>query len=70
MSDVKEVKVTEDYLGLDEDIRKCQKIETFEDCTTREYLKTVLRKCNCVPYGLRTFSKQNQVCNAMINVYC
>ena len=30
------MKVTNDYLGLDEDVRKCQNIEPFE--TTMDYL--------------------------------
>ena len=51
------MKVTNDYLGLDEDVRKCQNIEPFENCTTRQYLDSVLEQCKCVPFALRDFSK-------------
>ena len=51
------MKVTNDYLGLDEDVRKCQNIEPFENCTTRQYLDYVQKQCKCVPYALRDFSK-------------
>ena len=55
------MKVTDDYLGLDEDVRKCQNIEPFENCTTRQYLDSVLRQCNCIPYALKDFSKSIMV---------
>ena len=55
ISDVKEMKVTEEYLGLDENIRKCQNRESFEECTTNNYIDTVLKKCKCVPYSLKGF---------------
>ena len=61
MTDVKVVEATENYLGLDEDTRKCQIEETFEKCTTREYLHNVNEKCNCVPYGLSLLSPKSQV---------
>ena len=61
MSDVKEVKVTSEYLGLIEDARKCQNVERFEECTTREYFKAVKEECKCVPYGLKQYSLENQV---------
>ena len=55
ISDVKEIKVTDEYLGLDENIRKCQNTEAFEDCTTRNHIETVRETCNCVPYSLKGF---------------
>ena len=55
------MKVTNDYLGLDEDVRKCQNIEPFENCTTRQYLDSVLRQCHCIPYALKDFSKSTTV---------
>ena len=61
ISDVKEVLVTEDYLGLDEEVRKCQVQEIFEECTTRNYLTAIQEQCNCIPYSLRTFPWLNQV---------
>ena len=60
MSAVKEIRVTEDYLGLEEETRKCQNQESFEECTTREYIEMVTKDCNCVPYGLNTFFAENQ----------
>ena len=60
MSVVKEIKVTEDYLGLEEETRKCQNQESFEECTTRGYLEMIQKDCNCVPYGLNTFFAENQ----------
>ena len=61
ISAVKDIKVTDDYLGLDGNIRKCQSEETFEQCISREYLHAVQLDCNCVPYGLRFSSPKNKV---------
>ena len=61
ISDVKVMEVTEDYLGLDENVRKCQNREPFENCTTRQYLSKVESQCNCVPYALKDFSTSSMV---------
>ena len=53
LTGVKEMKTTAEYLGLGEDIRKCQNREPFEECTTRNYIDSTVRKCNCVPYALK-----------------
>ena len=54
ITDVKEITVSDEFLGLDETIRKCQNIEPFENCTTRQYLDTVKKECKCVPFALNT----------------
>ena len=53
--------VTEEYLGLDEDVRNCQMKEDFENCTTRQYLNAVQKLCNCVPYPLRHLVSTNLI---------
>ena len=61
MTVVKEVEVTEQYLGLPRDKIKCQNIERLEECTTREYLQNVQNQCNCVPFGLNGLVVHEQV---------
>ena len=61
ISAVKEIKVTEEYIQLDKNILKCQNKETFENCTTREYLQMVKNHCNCVPYALKNLLKTKMV---------
>ena len=50
---VKEIQVTESYLTLEEDIRKCNKEETFDDCANHLYIDTFIKKCNCLPLRLQ-----------------
>ena len=57
---VKEIDVTEEFLGLDTETINCQNKELFEDCTTRQYLEKLQQECLCVPYRLRNFT-ENQV---------
>ena len=61
MNVVKEVTVTEDYLGLDEDTRNCQNIETFEECSTKQYFNAVKMECKCLPYGLKHNNNQASI---------
>ena len=38
---VKEVSVTQSFLGLKEEDKKCQNLESLEDCSTRSYLQSI-----------------------------
>ena len=62
VSDVKEMEVTDEYLELDKNIRNCQTDESFESCSTRQYLDTLKSQCNCLPYALRELLKYDLVC--------
>ena len=49
---MKEIKVTDSFLGLDSDARKCQNIETYNECKSK-HLKTIEQECGCLPLPLR-----------------
>ena len=49
---LKEISVTESFMGLDRDTINCQNIETFDDCKTRLYIETLRKDCGCVPISL------------------
>ena len=55
---VKEVKVTEDFLGLRREVTKCQNDETYNDCKTRQYYEKLKSACQCLPFSIR---KSNEV---------
>ena len=48
---VKDIKVTEDFLDLDSDVRKCNR-KGYADCKTRAYLDGILQNCGCLPLSL------------------
>ena len=50
---VKEVKVTDSYLGLDQDVRGCQSHEIYNDCITKHHLHTIQNTCGCIPFNIR-----------------
>ena len=58
LSSVKQISVTEDYLKLSDDTRKCQNIESFEQCVTKHNLATISKACKCIPYWLRNFTNE------------
>ena len=57
MNDLTEVKVTDAYLGLDQNVRECQNEEPLFNCTTRKYHDTILKKCGCLPFNIKQSSK-------------
>ena len=49
---VKEIEVTDAYLGLDRETINCQNKESLQDCQTIFYHETILAKCGCLPFNL------------------
>ena len=42
-------KVTDSYLGLDQDVRGCQQFENIVECQTKYKKKYLLQECGCLP---------------------
>ena len=61
-----EIQVTDSYLGLDQDLRKCQNEEPFYNCTTRTYIDTIFEECGCFPFHMKV-SKKVAVLLTIIN---
>lgn len=53
INNIKEIQVTNSYLGKDQNVRKCQHEEPTFNCTTKLYLDTVLGRCGCLPLSIR-----------------
>ena len=53
LNSLKEIKVTDSFLSLDKKTKGCQQ-ETYNDCTTKNYLKTLIYTCQCLPFQLKT----------------
>ena len=47
-----EIKVTDSYLDLDDDVRDCQSKESLYDCRNRKYVDTILDQCGCLPLNM------------------
>ena len=54
---LKEIEVTESFIGLDEYVRQCQIVETYDDCTTRHYIENMRKSCGCLPLALRIYEQ-------------
>ena len=54
---LKEIMVTNDFLGLNQDERKCQNVEPLTNCTTRQYHDTLLEECGCFPANIGLLQK-------------
>ena len=54
---LKEISVTESFMGLDTDTIKCQNFESYNDCKTSLYLRNMRKECGCLPLSLRLSEK-------------
>ena len=51
---IKDIKVTEEFLGLGQEITRCQTREFRADCVSRRYQEQVLAFCHCAPLYIRS----------------
>ena len=54
---LKEISVTDSFMGLDSETRKCQNVERYDDCKTRLYVEHLREECGCLPLTLRLSGK-------------
>ena len=52
------VEITDSYLGLDQDVRKCQNVEPYQNCTSRHYFDSFLGQCGCLPFYMKSPSNK------------
>ena len=52
LSNVKEFDVTVGFLNLGEEVTECQDRESYEECSTRNYLHLAREECACTPFSL------------------
>ena len=61
ITDIKEVKVTEEFLGLDTATRGCHRNSELEHCETKTYIEKAKRHCHCIPSHLRRIFPDQKV---------
>ena len=49
---MKEIAVTDSFMGLDTNTKNCQNIETFDDCKTRQQIEKFRKECKCLPLSI------------------
>ena len=49
---LKEIEATESFLGLDQNTKKCQNVEPYDECTTRQLSNQIKGKCGCIPLSI------------------
>ena len=57
LNGLKEIDVKDAYLSLDQNVIRCQNHESLHSCTTKNYITTLLNRCGCLPFNLRTSKK-------------
>ena len=54
LSAIKDIEVTEQFLGLGDTVTLCQTEEYRVDCLSSKYREKVLSQCQCSPLSLRS----------------
>ena len=55
LSAIKDIEVTDQFLGLGETVTFCQTEEYRVDCLSRVYREKVLSQCKCSPFEMRSY---------------
>ena len=53
LNNLKEISVTESFMGLDIKTRNCQSIDKYNECKTMLHLDNLRDECGCLPLSLR-----------------
>ena len=53
---VREIKVTDEFMGLDLKTINCQNETTLLNCQQAKYLSGLTKKCQCLHYNLANYS--------------
>ena len=62
---VKDMKVTDSFMGLSQSAKQCQNKDAYLDCKTDEYLDALVNTCECLPFGLKYFNDTKiSICNS------
>ena len=61
LNNLKEISVTDSFMGLDEATRNCQEIETYDDCKTWLHVDNLRKKCGCLPLSLKLSDKVTSI---------
>ena len=57
LNNVKEIKVSDEFLGLNMDITGCQNDRSLTDCKTEQYLTALRTQCKCLPLSVSSTEK-------------
>ena len=70
ITDIQDVSVSEEFLGLDTATRGCHRNSELEDCETKTYLGKMKDKCGCITNNLmRFFPEENVGLYSYIYIY-
>ena len=54
---LKEIVVTDSFMGLNKETKNCQTVEAYDKCKTQSYIQNLRQECGCLPISLRIFEK-------------
>ena len=53
LNELKVNEVTDSFLSMDQEDRKCQSNEPLLNCTAKNYMKELIKQCRCLPFNIR-----------------
>ena len=59
LNNLKEITVTDSFIGLDRETKNCQNVEAYDKCKTQSHIHNLRQECGCLPLSLRLSEKVN-----------
>ena len=57
LNNLKEITVTDSFIGLDREIKHCQDVVAYDECKAKSYVEILRQECGCLPLALRLSEK-------------
>ena len=57
LNELKVIEVTDSFLSMDQEDRKCQSNEPILNCTTKNYMEELMKQCGCISFNTRSSDK-------------
>ena len=70
LNSLKEIKFVDSFLELDESVRNCQNQESYENCTTRQYINALKQICGCLPLSINVDAEEESAYIILLNNSC
>ena len=58
---LKQIEVTDSFLGLHENVRACQNHEPYDNCTMRTFIELMKEKCGCITLAMNLYDEVSKL---------
>ena len=57
---LKEIVPSDSFLRLQEDVKECQSLEPYDNCTLRTFIELMKEKCRCITLAMNLYDEVSE----------